>query len=384
MEMLPIFLQQPRKPDVSRTPPGVQRVEQVRAEQETNEDKKLKQAAQEFESIFLAQLLSKMRESVTKTDFLGAQSTSMKIFNGMLDEQYALRMAESGQVGLAEMIIEQLTGASSKSSIMAVDNLPGFTVPLDDLSQAAFIEPLSVDAGPSQLQRLQAELLLANQRMDSHLSRQNASQFPSVELPAGAQDFQTYSSHTVTLNLNQIRNLDAASLAALVGSTSGEATDSAGLARLLNPDQVLIQIINKISPRLGAGVHEAIIDLEPPTLGRLHIRLILEDGALSARVHARSLMVGEIVRSNLSQLRSALHDQGIQVESFHVTAGDTNSQGEMSAWQGHQGDWQESMSYRSGTSAVSNGTESPQNSDGTVTVATQPASDESYAVNHLV
>ena len=70
---------------------------------------KLTEAAKEFEAIFTAQLLSMMRDTANQTDFLGANSTSMKIFNSMLDEQYALRMAESGQLGLADMLVRQLS-----------------------------------------------------------------------------------------------------------------------------------------------------------------------------------------------------------------------------------------------------------------------------------
>ena len=97
MDIAPILLQAPKKPDIAPEPRAVQRIERTHhTEQETHDDKKLKKAAQEFESIFLAQLLSKMRESSTQTDFLGSQSTPMKIFNGMLDEQYALEMAKTG------------------------------------------------------------------------------------------------------------------------------------------------------------------------------------------------------------------------------------------------------------------------------------------------
>ena len=76
----------------------------------TSKHSQLVEAAQEFESIFVAHLLSTMRESVTQTDFLGENSTTMKIFNGMLDEKYAMEIAKTGQLGLAEMLIQQLEG----------------------------------------------------------------------------------------------------------------------------------------------------------------------------------------------------------------------------------------------------------------------------------
>ena len=44
---------------------------------------KLTETAKEFEAIFTAQLLSMMRDTASQTDFLGSNSTSMKIFNSM-------------------------------------------------------------------------------------------------------------------------------------------------------------------------------------------------------------------------------------------------------------------------------------------------------------
>ena len=81
----------------------------------TLEQSKLRTAAQEFESVFVAQLLSTMRQSSTETDFLGENSTTMKIFNGMLDEKYAMEIAKTGQLGLAEMLIQQLSGGQTLS-----------------------------------------------------------------------------------------------------------------------------------------------------------------------------------------------------------------------------------------------------------------------------
>ena len=81
----------------------------------TSKHSQLEVAAQEFESIFVTHLLSTMRESATQTDFLGENSTSMKIFNGMLDEKYAMEIAKTGQLGLAEMLIQQLEGYQTKN-----------------------------------------------------------------------------------------------------------------------------------------------------------------------------------------------------------------------------------------------------------------------------
>jgi len=552
----------------------------------SSDTEKLAETAKEFEAVFTAQLLSMMRDTANQTDFLGANSTSMKIFNSMLDEQYALRMAESGQLGLADMVIRQLsqyidtvedsaegtdasldgvgqqattnleevleavvagltrdglknapdidlkslvassqiipdgelepvsisgTSVASETEIdieaadvvrfenvvvsteANLDNLPedetavspvdydsglfaavdmdqprtevvessseGLAMPMDakgveveitsveeeiaavelnqdfsapentppdvELSQqnvenvlvsrqqtvdmeqtnsrqfhvvqapstdadssdngesdllrrarsrASLIgsvrdfliaQPKAEDGGRTALVELLANVGDGNQtnfallqrlrtalmQLDSNQSSNGQQQLDSqkIQLPselvANAPSTVTNSVQNLTLSWNQIQNLDANQLAALMNSAEG--LNNAATLQLANADRVMIQIIDKISPQLSRGMQEAVIDLEPPRLGRLHIRLLFEDSSLNARIHVRNAMVAEVVRGNLAQLRSALTDQGIQIDNFQVTTGSGDSQHGDSSHQSNQfNGWQENMGYR--------------------------------------
>ena len=558
---------------------------------------KLTETAKEFEAIFTAQLLSMMRDTANQTDFLGANSTSMKIFNSMLDEQYALRMAESGQLGLADMLVRQLSQyidsvegrsegadvslgdvdgqqavanleevleavvsglvgdglenvpdidlealvASSQvipdgelesvsvsetlaasgteidieatdvvrfedvvvSTEVNLDNLPqdeiavsqvdsdsGFFVAVDmdparaemveassekqdviptdskgvggqiasveeevvsvglnqdfvapenalpdvelsqqnvenalasrqqavDMDQTAsrqfyVVQAPSADADSSEngesdllrrarsraslissvrdflvsqpaaedggraalvellanvdngdqanlafLQRLRIALMQldpnqSNGQQQQQLDSQKV-QLPS-ELVANAPGTVTNSVQNLSLSWSQIQNLDTNQLAALMNSSEG--LNNASTLQLVNADRVMIQIVDKVSPQLARGMQEAVIDLEPPRLGRLHIRLLFEDSSLNARIHVRNVMVGEVVRGNLAQLRSVLADQGIQIDNFQVTTGSGDSQNGHNSHQSNQfNGWQENMGYRQGGWSGSN------------------------------
>ena len=558
---------------------------------------KLTETAKEFEAIFTAQLLSMMRDTANQTDFLGANSTSMKIFNSMLDEQYALRMAESGQLGLADMLVRQLSQyidsvegrsegadvslgdvdgqqavanleevleavvsglvgdglenvpdidlealvASSQvipdgelesvsvsetlaasgteidieatdvvrfedvvvSTEVNLDSLPqdeiavsqvdsdsGFFVAVDmdparaemveassekqdviptdskgvggqiasveeevvsvglnqdfvapenalpdvelsqqnvenalasrqqavDMDQTAsrqfyVVQAPSADADSSEngesdllrrarsraslissvrdflvsqpaaedggraalvellanvdngdqanlafLQRLRIALMQldpnqSNGQQQQQLDSQKV-QLPS-ELVANAPGTVTNSVQNLSLSWSQIQNLDTNQLAALMNSSEG--LNNASTLQLANADRVMIQIVDKISPQLARGMQEAVIDLEPPRLGRLHIRLLFEDSSLNARIHVRNVMVGEVVRGNLAQLRSVLADQGIQIDNFQVTTGSGDSQNGHNSHQSNQfNGWQENMGYRQGGWSGSN------------------------------
>ena len=72
-----------------------------------SEDTKLREAANEFEAIFIQQMLKSMRKTSLDSNLL-PKSEGEKIFRSMLDEQYAVLSAKSGSLGLGEMIYQQL------------------------------------------------------------------------------------------------------------------------------------------------------------------------------------------------------------------------------------------------------------------------------------
>lgn len=75
--------------------------------QEELDQKKLKEACQQMESIFLHKMITQMRNSIPKSEFFPT-SKGEEIFQDMLDEEYAKSMAQAGGIGLADMLYQQL------------------------------------------------------------------------------------------------------------------------------------------------------------------------------------------------------------------------------------------------------------------------------------
>ena len=71
------------------------------------DDTKLREASDDFEAIFIEQMLKTMRKTSLESNFI-KKSEGEKIFRSMLDEQYAILSAKSGRLGLGEMIFQQL------------------------------------------------------------------------------------------------------------------------------------------------------------------------------------------------------------------------------------------------------------------------------------
>lgn len=81
-------------------------LESLKTQAKASPDKALRQAATQFEAVFMNMLLKSMRETLSQDGPFDSQQT--KMYTGMLDQQLAQKMSERG-VGLADMMVKQLS-----------------------------------------------------------------------------------------------------------------------------------------------------------------------------------------------------------------------------------------------------------------------------------
>jgi flagellar protein FlgJ len=143
----------------------VQGVNQLRLDAKNASPEALKQAAQQFEAVFMNMLMKSMREATSQDGMFDSEQTRM--YTSMLDQQLTQRMASRG-IGLAEVMVRQLSGALNAPP--AGEGVTPETVPLTQ----GF--PLNTPAGD-------AELLL---RPEAPLP---AAAVRSVDVPAHVESF---------------------------------------------------------------------------------------------------------------------------------------------------------------------------------------------------
>jgi flagellar hook-length control protein FliK len=84
---------------------------------------------------------------------------------------------------------------------------------------------------------------------------------------------------------------------------------------------VVDQVVRDIRVEVGRGRSEMTIRLDPPELGQIAVRLVSQNGSVTAGFHAESEGVRSLLESHLPALKSALADAGIAVQSFSVSTG---------------------------------------------------------------
>ncbi|GLT16721.1 peptidoglycan hydrolase FlgJ [Vibrio zhanjiangensis] len=79
---------------------------------DTNEKEALSAAAKQFESIFTSMLLKSMRDANSGFESGLMDSQNQQFYRQMMDEQMASELSSSGSLGLADMIVAQLSSGS--------------------------------------------------------------------------------------------------------------------------------------------------------------------------------------------------------------------------------------------------------------------------------
>ena len=105
----------------------------AQAARDRTDDEAITKTAKQFEAMFLQMMLKSMREAVPKGGLFDSDET--ETFEQMLDQQFALAMAERGSTGLSQMVedfIRRSQGTASTENSpekflldpQAIDTLP--------------------------------------------------------------------------------------------------------------------------------------------------------------------------------------------------------------------------------------------------------------------
>jgi flagellar protein FlgJ len=134
-----------------------QGLERLRASAGRQDPAALREAARQFEGLFTAMMLKSMREASLGGGLGDSQET--QTYQEMYDQQIALQMAHGKGLGLADMLMQQLTRSSATHAATAVASPTTAGAPsgaggekISSAQRAEFVrslEPLAQSAGSS-------------------------------------------------------------------------------------------------------------------------------------------------------------------------------------------------------------------------------------------
>lgn len=77
----------------------------------------LKEVARQFETVFLKMMLKSMRDTVPDSELIDGEKT--KFYESMYDDQISLDLSKRGNLGLADMIVQQMGGQATGKEVTA-------------------------------------------------------------------------------------------------------------------------------------------------------------------------------------------------------------------------------------------------------------------------
>jgi peptidoglycan hydrolase FlgJ len=90
----------------------------------------LRKAAEQFEALFIQEMLKSMRASIEKDEL--TNNTTTETYEALFDREVSLQMAKRGSVGVADMLVSHLERQQSAAEVLNQRRLeaPGATRPL--------------------------------------------------------------------------------------------------------------------------------------------------------------------------------------------------------------------------------------------------------------
>ena len=93
------------------------------------------------------------------------------------------------------------------------------------------------------------------------------------------------------------------------------------LARGATEAKIINQIADKMTIRTTGAQNEVHIKLDPPSLGTVRMNITTSGDTVRTVIVAENHAVKQVIENNFNQLRDAMSEQGLKVDSFTVTVG---------------------------------------------------------------
>ena len=98
------------------------------------------------------------------------------------------------------------------------------------------------------------------------------------------------------------------------------------LSRGATEVKIINQIADKMTVRSNGSDNEVHIKLDPPSLGKVRMNIITSGDSVRTLIVAENQAVKQVIENNFNQLRDAMNEQGLKIDSFTVTVGGESNQ----------------------------------------------------------
>lgn len=254
-----------------------------------------------------------------------------------------LHRSEAGLLAGAETKNqEEESAADSESDVRGLAKLVGNNRPRDGIGLGKSVASQNAQPANALLQNSQFQSLAATgstpleQQLEPTLSQIAAG---GSEIKSSKQEGEAPLSRTADMdmqdflktwdsNTNRQNPLSAPELKSTQGTDIVPAKNELLPAEKQLQDDVIRQIVQRMSMHSQGDQSKMVIRLKPEFLGNVHMQVLTENHQVSVHMMADSAAVKEIIEQNLQHLRLELQHHGLEIQKFDVFVGNTNQERE--------------------------------------------------------
>ena len=245
----------------------------------------------------------KAQQEVTSTEKVKLKTTEQSEISKNLGQQ------EKGtETNVPVQVKQTFTKAEKAERAASIDKLPA-TPKVSEAPRITPVEPL----GDKGTQTSKFSQLLNDNNAQATLVKTDAGQdagiFKGLESAKAGPDLQ-FQGPTAAAD-NVIKAVES----------SKSVLPEKLIARGATETKIINQIVNKLSTRGDGAQNEVQIRLDPPSLGTVRLNITTVGDSVRTMIIAENHAVKQTIENNFNQLRDAMSEQGLKVDSFSVTVG---------------------------------------------------------------
>jgi len=316
-------------------PPGLERLQQLIANQLTADPGQGHSASQENAASINGAQAGEGGDAAKPLEMLAAMNRSTAEMDAVAKEQASMKTVENSRIPLqpenlekAEMAkpsrnVQASTEAMAPNNGVAVENEIEMAGKTDDANRSDRFSRTLAAAGGGQRSGGEApqEISLAGESSpvskfinDAQAEKDNPLKVDPVltddagskvvKLEAGTNDSGQLGSQSQTFD----KTLDSASV-----------PKEAEAAQRELRTQTMEQIVRRAVIQIRDGQHEARIDLKPEFMGHVRMQVITENQQVTVKILTEFGFVKDMIQNSIQQLKADLQQQGLEVDQVDVS-----------------------------------------------------------------
>lgn len=166
-------------------------------------------------------------------------------------------------------------------------------------------------------------------KVQNNVNAENQAKVSAVSGETSNQQTGLNNNQSGQTNLTEQINPIANTVQENIQKVFGEVISRVNKYKDVNTDDIIKQIVEKLTISNSEKISQIKLTLKPEYLGDVSLKISSQNGVITAQFTAENQKIKEIIESNFNQLKEVLNSQGIQVSELSVNIGNENSNNEM-------------------------------------------------------